>query len=279
VTQLPDLAYTSVIPDASVMSLFLQSGMPLMAASNNPFGPLMPSEVQTEITVEPGVSRTAELVSVVAPKATYKPGDKLEVLLTYRPYQSKEQVRTVTYEIPREVEPGSYTLTLSDAETFQQAETMSRPEKFHAETVRQVVEVLREAMSFKSDALYLRLSRSQEPGEDASVGGGLAVGRKALMRLPDSRRQIIENGGKPEVTPISVSETKVENWNYVSSGSVELNLTIDAEGSGVKAGEKNQSSKPGHPGPSHGGMPGKSRTPGAGPGGGGGMGPGMPGDE
>lgn len=233
---LGELSYSTLIPDANVMQLFFQTGVPLIAASNNPFGTVLPGEIETEILVEPGVSRQAELVEAISPRTTYKPGESVNLVLTYRPWHQKEQTRTLAFDLPSDLRPGQYTLAISDAETFQGQDVASRPDLYRAENVQDVFHVLQRASSFHPDALYLRLTRMEGDGPNpggrspnASSGQSLAVGRKPLLKLPDSRRQIIENGAKPNVASLTETHSKSVPWSYVTVGATELAITVETE--------------------------------------------------
>jgi hypothetical protein len=298
---LGELRYTSVIADANVMQLFFQSGMPLMAAANNPFGAVLPAEVETNILIEPGVSRQAELVDAITPRSAYTPGETVSILLTYRPWHQKEQTRVVSFDLPKDLQPGSYNLVVSDSDRFQSDDASARPDRYHADNVRDVVHVLQRVTSFRSDSLYLRLTCTDDPNSGGGGRGGpngagkspkggpsqsLAVGRKPLLRLPGSRRQIIENGAAPNVSSLTESRSKAIPWDFVTSGSVELPLTIEDEPGQLATGPGSHQPKPPSPnsfqhrnptGRPARGNPGEGPGAGGG-GGGGGGGPTLPGE-
>ena len=97
---------------------------------------------------------------------------------------------------------------------------MAQPFRFTAESSEQVFAVLRDVMSLRHNALYVRLLRQPD---------GIAVGRVAMPRLPSSRRQVLLSSGRSNTTPFVSSTVKVIPTDLVMQGHAEFELQIDAD--------------------------------------------------
>jgi hypothetical protein len=80
--------------------------------------------------------------------------------------------------------------------------------------------VLKDVASFKRNALYLRLMRKPD---------GVAVGRTAMPFLPSSRRQVLLDAGRSDVTPFISATTKEIPTGAVMEGAADFQITVDAE--------------------------------------------------
>jgi len=112
--------------------------------------------------------------------------------------------------------------------------------------------VLRDFLSVRHDAIYLRLVRQAD---------GVALGRSALSRLPSSIRQVMLEAGRSDTTAYISSEVRIFPSKYVLDGAANFAVTIQAEGHG----ESNRIARPEMPtpiSPAPGEKPKKSDVPG-----------------
>lgn len=203
--------------NTSPPEVFFVIGLPLIAASENPFERVPVKSVSGTLTVNTG-ARSAQLLSVNLPKEKYKPGETLRAYVTYRPFRQEESVMPVDLELPRDLPEGTYQLRISGWETYLDDEHQTRPFRFTAETSREMFDALRDVAAIKHTNVYVRLLRQAD---------GVAIGRTAMPALPSSRRQVILESGWSNVSPFVSSTTKAVPTQYVMDGSADFEITIE----------------------------------------------------
>jgi hypothetical protein len=193
--------------------------LPLVAAMENPFERVTLKKITGTVTVVPE-AREAEILSVNIPRLKYKPGETVKAFVTYRPFRGAEAILPIDLELPSDLGDGTYQLVVGGWERFVTDEQMAQPFRFTAESSEQVFAVLRDVMSMRHNALYVRLLRQPD---------GIAVGRVAMPRLPSSRRQVLLSSGRSNTTPFVSSTVKVIPTDLVMQGDAEFELQIDAD--------------------------------------------------
>ena len=193
--------------------------LPLVAAMENPFERVTLKQITGTVTVVPE-AREAEILSVNIPRLKYKPGETVKAFVTYRPFRGAEAILPIELQLPSDLGDGTYQLVVGGWERFVTDEQMAQPFRFTAESSEQVFAVLRDVMSLRHNALYVRLLRQPD---------GIAVGRVAMPRLPSSRRQVLLSSGRSNTTPFVSSTVKVIPTDLVMQGAAEFELEIDAD--------------------------------------------------
>ena len=231
-----DIANTAV--NATMQELFGEIGLPLMAASENPFERVPIRTITGTIKISAG-ARQGQILEVNVPRSRYRPGETVKAFVTYKPFREPEGILPVDLELPRDLSQGTYQLIISDAQRYFQDEQQTEPFRFTADDVNDVFGVLKDVAAIRENAVYLRLQRQAD---------GVAVGRVALQQLPSSRRQILLGAGRSNITPFVSSTVKIIPTDQVMSGSAEFAITIDpsakVEVAGPKTAPKSESSPP-----------------------------------
>jgi hypothetical protein len=190
------------LANTSAQELFMAIGQPLMAALENPFEKITLKQVTGSIKI----SREARVAEIL--------------FVTYRPFRGPEQIMPLEFELPKDVNDGAYEFAVMDAPHHLLDEQSTRPFRFTAENVNEVFKVLNDLTSVKNDALYLRLSRQPD---------GIAIGRRAMARLPSSRRKVLTGAGLSNVTPFISSNTRQIPTDYIMTGQATFQLRIDKD--------------------------------------------------
>jgi hypothetical protein len=223
------------VADAAVNAdprlMFLNMGLAMMAAGENPFERVTVTKIAGSVKVTPE-ARHAQIVEVHVPRSKYKPGETVKAFVSYKPFRAPEATLDVQMELPRDLPQGQYNLVISDADRYLQDEAATRPFRFTAEKVTEVFDVVRDVTAVRHDALYVRLIRQPD---------GIAHGRTALPQLPSSRRQIMLGAGRSNTTPFVSSTVKIVPTDRVMNGSGEFQIQIETAskvdpGSGAGAG-------------------------------------------
>jgi hypothetical protein len=197
----------------------LMLALPVQLASDNPFERVMLKKISGSVVITPE-AHEADILSVSLPKLKYRPGETLKAFVRYRPFRSAEGIMPVELQLPHDLKNGKYELTVSDQLSFLEQEQTARPFRFKYESVNDIFSVLRDVTSIHANALYIRLLRQTD---------GIAVGRTAMPLLPSSRRQVLMDAGRSNITEFVSSAVKIIPTELVMNGSESFEIQIDAE--------------------------------------------------
>lgn len=225
------MRFENVAVNAAGAMIFQGVSLPVVYAAENPFERVMLRKLSGTIRITPE-ARSADILSVSLPKMKYRPGETLKAFVRYRPFRAGESILPIELELPHDLRDGTYQLTIGDQATFLQQEQMLRPFRFTTESIEDVFNVLRDINSIRADALYIRMLRQAD---------GVAIGRTALPLLPSSRRQVLLEAGRSNVSPFVSAAVKVVPTEMVINGSADFQIEIDArqrvEVGGAKGGK------------------------------------------
>lgn len=194
--------------------------MPIMAASDNPFKQVELTRLSGTVHISNHADE-AEIQSVLVPRSKYEPGETVKVYVSYKMFHGGDGIVPVELQLPRDLPNGTYQLIVSDWQRYLQDEQASAAFKFDARDMHELFDVLRDVTSIRRNAVYMRLVRQAD---------GVAVGHTAMPRLPSSRRQIMMDSGRSDITPFVTSTVKIEPTEMVMDGSAEFSLTIEKQG-------------------------------------------------
>lgn len=203
--------------DLDPQSLMFGLTIPLMAVADNPFQRALPTRVDGSLTVSAG-TRVAEIVDAQTPLSRYRPGDRVKVFVTLRPFRGAQTIQPVEIDIPHDVPDGSYRLSVSGKEQFLAQLASLEPFRATALNIEDVFAILNQSTQVRSNALHACLSLQPE---------GLALGRAPMPRLPASMRHILTNTGRPDVTAYTTSRTSSVPADMVIQGQAELTIEVD----------------------------------------------------
>jgi hypothetical protein len=209
----------NVAVNAAGPALFQGLAGPIVFASENPFERVMLKQISGTIRVTPE-AHEADILSVTLPKLKYRPGEMLKAFVRYRPFRAGEAILPVELQLPHDLRDGTYQLNIGDQTTYIQQEQVARPFRFTAESIEDLFAVLKDISSIRTDALYVQLLRQAD---------GVAVGRTAMPLLPSSRRQVLLDAGRSNVTPFVSAASKIVPTETVINGSAQFEIEIDAE--------------------------------------------------
>jgi hypothetical protein len=208
----------NVAVNSAAATLMQGMALPLVLASENPFERVMLRKLSGTIRVT-SEAHEADILSVSLPKMKYKPGETLTAFVRYRPFRAGESILPIELPLPHDLRDGKYQLSIGDQATFIMQEQMARPFRFTAESVEDVFAVLKDISEIRNDALYVRLLRQAD---------GVAVGRTAMPSLPSSRRQVLLDAGRSNVTPFVSAAVKIVPAEMVMNGSAQFEVEIES---------------------------------------------------
>ncbi|HEY7090034.1 MAG TPA: hypothetical protein VH518_18190 [Tepidisphaeraceae bacterium] len=226
----------NVAVNSAAAAIFQGISLPIVLASDNPFERVMLKKVSGTVRVTPE-AHEADILSVTLPKQKYRPGETLKAFVRYRPFRAGEETLPIELQLPHNLRDGTYQLSVGDQSTYIQQEQMARPFRFTAESIEDVFAVLKDVSSIRNDALYVQLLRQAD---------GVAVGRTAMPLLPSSRRQVLLDAGRSNVTAFVSAASKIIPTKTVIDGSAQFEIQIDSEEhvSGAKGPKTDQHGLP-----------------------------------
>jgi hypothetical protein len=192
-------------------------GLPLSIALSNPYQRVMLKQLDATVHVS-NITRRAEIVNVTVPRQTYHPGETIHALITYQPYRGPEAVLPVDMPLPPSIPDGSYAFSVNDEPHYLISEIMIEPFKFATHNIKDVFDAVTDVTAIRHDALYLRLTRSQD---------GVAMGRVAMQQVPSSMRQVMLDDGRSDTTPFVSSDVRTVATDWDFQGSAEFHITVD----------------------------------------------------
>lgn len=194
---------------------------PITALLSNPFGErIAPKRIDVEIKVQPG-SLAASLLNFKLDGQVYRPGETITGTVVIRPFRKRPQPLTVRFELPDDIEDGTYELTVCDAPTSMIAEQREMPHMFAPRTTEQLLKALQHVVSSRSDQLYLRMPLPS--------GGGLAIERAEMPDLPASKAQILSQADILETRSFRRSLVQTLKTRYLITGSASATFTVQRD--------------------------------------------------
>jgi hypothetical protein len=209
----------NTLVNAQPGDIFFQLGTPMIAASDNPFERVMPTKVTGTFRVTPE-AREAQILSINVPRLKHRPGEHVKAYVTYRPFRGAEATLPVELELPKDLPDGDYQLVISDWQRYVSDEQQYKPFRFTAQNINEVFAVLKDVSEIRHNALYIRLVRQAD---------GVAIGRTAMSHMPSSRRHVLLNAGRSNISPFMSSVVKIVPTQNVMEGSADFTITVDSE--------------------------------------------------
>jgi len=164
---------------------------------------------------------SAAIESVRLGKTRVRPGDTIEVAVTYHPYLDDPVVRRYTVRVPENAPEGFALLFVGDAGGYQTWERSRAMDRFQAQNAHQLLALLREGES--QDRLVASL---------VTLNAGVAMAGNELSSLPLSMLSVMDaasQDGEGNMTRGSVLTTQSFDTPFVLSGNTLLPITIDRD--------------------------------------------------
>ncbi len=159
--------------------------------------------------------RTATLISAHAERSVVRPGDTVNLNLTFSPWRGEDFRHRVAMELPEDLPRGRYYLFVGDGGSVDAARLAV--ERTQPVTFPQALEMMR--------SLH---SRRQLVVLGVAAGPGLAVAGEAMPNLPGSVRSIwSDSPGDAKPLRLAVSQEHVEAMDVPLSGLVRIDLEVE----------------------------------------------------
>jgi hypothetical protein len=188
--------------------------IPFGTILHNPYARVNIRSLHVSTEVIPGDPR-AVIRSAETDKTDYRPGEDIDVRVTFQPFRGKIFIRHYKIKIPLDVPGGALMLLVCDAVTDERMESREMPHRFRPEDVQGIMEFFRRSRP-TTDVVF-RLSR-QLPG--------LAVKGREMPGLPGSVISVLGKEPSMEVSPFLTSVIRREPTGFVVVGEQELEINV-----------------------------------------------------
>ena len=208
---------TNVSSDSDVMWPASDATRPIAALLNTPLGkPPEVRSVKVNITIEP-VTSLAVIQELKLDGAVYRPGETVTGAVFARRFRTPRERLPVRFKLPDDLPEGRYTLTASDAKSALSDQMKQMPQRFKPQKVQELFAAVQRVVQRQGSSLYLRLPLGR---------GGLALGRRELPDLPDSRARIIAEASRFDTHRFTSTLERAVEMKYVMSGSAQAAFTV-----------------------------------------------------
>jgi len=185
---------------------------------NNPFAPVKVERIEMQGRLR---QRTdlAILINAELARPSYRPGETARIRLWVQQWQGGISELSIPFEVPRDLDDGSYSLQINDGSSRERMEYQRRPYLNQPMTLDQLID--RFQVAYPTNALYLTLMRPTQ---------GLAVGDQPMPDLPGSVFGAMSQSARAHTTmPIQtvlIREIHKE-FPYEIGGGRSLTLNVD----------------------------------------------------
>ena len=193
-----------------------QVSLPIAAAMENPFRRVKLTGMTGEMTVTAN-AKSEQLLTCSPAKPTYKPGETVKLNVTTRRFRGDESTRVVELPLPRDLKEGTYSLCVSDSDTFQTQEGYTSPYRQKMDDIDSVFAVVQDYLKPRADVMYLRL---------ISQKAGVSVGRIGLGSMPQSQLLLLGSTGRTDIGGFVSSIVKKIPLDCCLSGSAVVQIVV-----------------------------------------------------
>ena len=155
----------------------------LTLLTHNPFGGAKVKSLDFDVRVQPR-NIASYIWSVDVRNTKVRPGEKIDVDVVVESYLIEKRKHHITLDVPRDVPPGKYTLTVMGSNEYEAFLKKSAPYKFVANNYQSLVDALNEVLNLRRTKLHCVLSLPS---------GGISLERQELPDLPPTKAMVLQN--------------------------------------------------------------------------------------
>jgi hypothetical protein len=144
---------------------------------NNPYGRVDIESIDCEVRIMP-TSIVSHIWSLDLSDLTVKPGRSIEITAVLESVLAGKKKYQWSLEIPQELPPGKYELTICGERDYEQFLVKAAPQRFVAQSVPSLIEALNNSLQIGRDKLYCLLTLPSS---------GVIIERAELPDLPATK--------------------------------------------------------------------------------------------
>ncbi|MBL7154538.1 MAG: hypothetical protein ISS79_12555, partial [Phycisphaerae bacterium] len=136
---------------------------------------------------------TSHIWSADVSDTKVKAGEKIGIDVVIESVRTQKKKYRVDIEIPKDLNPGRYDLTLCGSRDYEQFLLKAVPYRFIGETLPDLIDALRDTLQVKRDKLYCYL---------VLPSGGITLEKAELPYLPATKMLIFQSSTRPMKTQL-----------------------------------------------------------------------------
>lgn len=181
------ITFENVSTGLGLAQIMLEARSAVALLMNNPYKNARIESIQFDIRI---VSKdiTSHIWSADLSDSKVKAGDQLEIELVIESVYAKKKKYKLNLEIPEDLPPGKYELTLCGSRDYEQFLLKAVPYRFIAQSLPDLVKALSDTLQVKRDKLYCLLTLPP---------GGITLEKAELPDLPATKAMILQSAKRP----------------------------------------------------------------------------------
>lgn len=200
------VSFQNVSTGQGLAELTTHSVAPVALLMNNPFKTIDITSIDADLQIVPE-NILAHIWSVDLSDSKVKPGRSIDVCVIIESWLSRKKTYKYKLQIPENLPPGSYDLTISGAAGYEKFLRKAAPYRFTAEDMPSLIDALKNIAAVRRDRLYFVL---------ALPPGGLTIQNALLPDLPASKAIVLTDAKR------TLETMPYEHWleDDIGTGSV-----------------------------------------------------------
>jgi hypothetical protein len=163
---------------------------------NNPYKEITITSINVEATIQPK-NIISHIWSLAISNTVVKAGQTVNISVVVEPYLAAKHTYTMNLQIPADIKPGEYELTVTGAMGYEQFLRKSAPEKFRTDNLSNTLTAIRNLSQMRRDRLYLVF---------VLPASGVAIENAVLSDLPASKAVVLQDDKR------LLSARPYQNW-------------------------------------------------------------------
>jgi len=177
------IRFKNVSTARGINELLIESAGAVALVMNNPYEEIDIESVDYDIRIAPR-NIISHIWALNLSDSKFKAGENIDIEVIVETVLAGKKKYTCSLEIPENLAPGKYDLTVSGYMDYERFLLKSVPHKFIAQNVPALIEALNYSLSVDRDKLYFILSLPP---------GGIALEQAELPYLPATRALVLQN--------------------------------------------------------------------------------------
>ncbi len=206
----------TTLPTGNVQAAIMEMMPAMTLAAQNPFESLKLTGADFKLTVEDGL-QFATIEAARADRRSLHAGDTVTVTVQLREYEGEAFTRRAELTLPADLAPGEYQLHVGDAGQYANRLGQSRPYLFEAQSIDELMAVVRDTMAIERKAFYVMLPTNRK---------SVSIGRQNLSDLPPSKASLIRRTAGSALTEFSPMIEVQTPMPMVVSGQAVVPITV-----------------------------------------------------
>ncbi len=182
----------NVSTGVGVLQTAVEASSALALLMNNPYDEVVVESIQFDISITPK-DTISHIWSANLSDTTVKAGEKIGIDVVIEAVHTQKKQYRLEMEIPKDLKPGKYELTLCGSRDYEQFLLKTVPHKFIGRDLPDLVDALRDTLQVRRDRLYCYL---------VLPAGGIIIDKAELPDLPATKMLVLQSLTRPVKTQL-----------------------------------------------------------------------------